>query len=199
MMLIAARTSQLRHIIIVSHKQKKMKKKTGRYLEAIVSSIEKFLVTNPQTQIQRNKKLLDRDGVEREIDVYVETIVNRKTLKYAIECKEYSGSSRVEMKDVSNFYDNIANHGMKGIIITTTNFRKNAVKKANNLNIDLYTIKENLNPIIKKYRYYNQRHHVKRAQIHSSNFKDYKKPNLNSIYMGSKKRNTLIKASWKDT
>ena len=170
-----------------------MKKKTGRYLEAIVSSIEKFLITNPKTQIFRNKKLLDRDGVEREVDVYIETIVNRKTLKYAIECKEFSGTSRVEMKDVSNFYDNIANHGIKGIMITTTNFRKNAIKKANNLNIDLYIIKENLNPIIKKYRIYNQRHHVKRAQIHSSHFNEYGNPNLKSIYMGTKKKKYTYK------
>lgn len=165
-----------------------MKKNTGKYLEAITASIEKALIDNPNTSIERNMDLSDRDDVKREVDIYVETVVNKKKLKYAIECKEFKGKTRVEIKHVSDFYDKIANQGIKGIIITTSDFRKNAVKKANNLNIDTYKIIENPNPLIKGYKLINQRHKIHRAQILSSHFSEFEKPNLKFIYMGTKKK-----------
>lgn len=168
-------------------------KNTGRYLEAIVSSIEKSLVTNTETVIERNKKVLDRDGVEREIDVYVETKVNKKVLKYAIECKEYSGSSRVEMTHVSDFYDKIANQGIKGIIITTADFRKNAIKKAINLNINLFRIEKDEESLIKKLTIFKQEHFVKRSQILSSHFKKLNNPEFKYIYMGDSKKRYSFK------
>ncbi|MBK9220674.1 MAG: restriction endonuclease [Saprospiraceae bacterium] len=162
---------------------------TGKYLEAITSSIEKCSVDNvDKTLIKRNEKLVDRDNVEREVDIYVETIVNRKKLKYAIECKEFTGKTKVEIKHVSDFYDKISNQGIKGIIITTTDFRKNAVKKAKNLNIDVYKIIDNPDPVIKNYQIFQKRHHVNNALIYSTYFTKFDKPDLQYIYVGSNKK-----------
>ncbi|HRG43197.1 MAG TPA: restriction endonuclease, partial [Saprospiraceae bacterium] len=167
---------------------------SGKYLEAITSSVEKCLITNKDnTTIKRNIKVLDRDDVEREIDVYVETKVNHKVLKYAIECKELSGNSKVEIKDVSDFYDKISNQGMKGIIITTTNFRKNAIKKAKNLNIDAYRIIDNPNASIESYTLIHKRHSIDKLIFSSSNNKDLKNTTLDFIYINEEKKcvNTL--------
>ncbi len=167
---------------------------TGKFLEAITSSIEKCLVTNPEnTIIKRNIKVLDRDNVEREIDIYVETKVNQKILKYAIECKELSGKARVELKDVSDFYDKISNQGIKGIILTTTNFRRNAIKKAKNLNIDAYLITDNPDSDIDSYKLFHKRYSIDKIIFFSSNKEKFNNTKLDNIFIGDQKKcyNTL--------
>lgn len=122
--------------------------KIGKYLEVIVVLIERIFVDNDKIIIRCNKKFKDRDGVYCEVDVYVEILVNRKILKYVIECKEKSGKFRVELREVLDFYSKIVNYGIKGIIIIIIEFRVNVVKKVKNLGFDLYKIIENKELIV---------------------------------------------------
>jgi len=109
-------------------------------LELVVAILEESLVTNPNTKIFLNHHVKDKDGFNREIDVFVETYVNNKILKYAIECKNYGNNSRIKLSDIDSFYAKISELGCKGIFVTTGKFQKNTISKAKILNIDLYVI-----------------------------------------------------------
>ncbi|MEM6807185.1 MAG: restriction endonuclease [Bacteroidota bacterium] len=126
-----------------------MAKKNGKLLESMVAELERLLSTVPNTVIKKRHKLKDRDGKNREIDVYVEVLVNRKTLKYAFECKEYGPNSYVKMADIDVFFNKISNHGIMGFFVTTGKYQKNAVEKAENLGIETLVFEKEKDPLIK--------------------------------------------------
>ncbi len=49
--------------------------KAGKALEQLVAAIQEYLGDNPDTHIERNAKLTDNAGLQREIDVFVQTKV----------------------------------------------------------------------------------------------------------------------------
>jgi len=110
------------------------KKKKGDILEWMVYILEQSLATAPYT-IQRNIKIPDQHGVLRELDIYVEVSVNGKELKYAFECRNYK--SGIKLSHLTDFNDKIANKGIKGYFVTTSNYQSGTVEKAKALNIDL--------------------------------------------------------------
>ena len=62
----------------------------GKALEQLVGIIQEHLKDNPDVQIKRNVKLVNRSGNKREIDVFVQTKVNGENIGIAFECKEYN-------------------------------------------------------------------------------------------------------------
>lgn len=105
-------------------------KEKGDYLEMIVGMLETALSDNPSTLIKMNYLIKDEDGFDREIDIYVETIVNRKKFRYAFECKHYGANSKVEMSDIDSFYSKIRKTDIKGLFVSTGHYQNNAIEKA---------------------------------------------------------------------
>lgn len=164
-----------------------MKEDKGKILELIVSELERSISDNPTTSIKLRHKVIDRDGFDREIDVYVETKVNKKTLRYAIECKNYGENSKVKMSHIDEFYSKIANQGMKGIFLTAGKFQKNAIKKAKKLNIELYSIENNDESFIQKYYLFNKRFQVINVELGSPHLQEFNDFELTEVYMGEPK------------
>lgn len=170
-----------------------MKEDKGRILELIVSELERNLSDNPNTTIKLRHHIVDRDGFDRELDVYVETIVNKKELRYAIECKNYGEKSMVKMSHIDEFYSKIANQGMKGIFLTTNGFQKNAMKKAQKLNIELYKIENSNDDFIQKYYLFNKRFNVVDVEIGSPYLEEFKDFKIEEVYMGEPKQKWTFK------
>ena len=172
-------------------------KNDGKYLEMIASEIENALVDNPLTKIIRNHNIVDRDGFEREIDIFIETAVNNKILKYAIECKDYKGKSRVQMKHIDEFYQKISNQGIKGIFLTTGFFQKNAIEKATKLNIDLYKIEQTKNQNYSGYKFIYYDWTVKHIRLISRYF-DQSNSEIFEVYKGVSKQCLKYKTFFED-
>ncbi len=161
----------------------------GKFLEVVVAELERTLATNKSTVIEQRHKVLDRDGIEREIDIYIEVTVNHRTLKYAIECKHYGKKSPIKMQHIDTFYAMIANQGMKGIILTTGKVQPNAKLKAKNLNIDLYSISDSNEILLKEYTIINKRHDIESISLGSVYFASARiKQRPSSLYVGFMKK-----------
>jgi len=116
-------------------------KSKGNILESITEILERSL-SNELTVITKNKKIEDLDGIVREIDIYVETLVNKRKFNIAIECKHYDEKSRIDMDKIGAFYEKCSRLPFisKMIFLTTSDYQKGAIKKARTRNIDLYKI-----------------------------------------------------------
>ena len=112
----------------------------AKLLETLVEILEKSI--SETAKIERNKKVLDGDGVNREIDVYVEETLNKRTYITAIECKNYESPISVEKIDA--FYSKCLRIPVinKKIYVTTSQYQKGAIEKAEKLGIELCRIKE---------------------------------------------------------
>lgn len=123
-------------------------KKKGNFLEAIVAILEKSL-SSKDTIITKNKKIIDLDGVEREIDIYIEAIFNKKKFNTVIECKNYADSNPISMEKIEAFNTKCLRlpNVHKKIFLSTSEYQSGAFIKAKTCNIELYQItKEELNP-----------------------------------------------------
>ncbi|MGZ2370687.1 restriction endonuclease [Ancylomarina sp. YFZ004] len=122
-------------------------KSKGDILESITEILERSL-SSKSTVITKNKKIEDLDGLVREVDIYIETIANKRKFNIVIECKNYKEGSRIEIDKISAFYDKCQRlpsiHKM--IFLTTSDYQSGAIIKAKSRNIDLYRItKESIN------------------------------------------------------
>lgn len=123
-------------------------KKKGNFLEAIVAILEKSL-SSKDTIITKNKKIIDLDGVEREIDIYIEAIFNKRKFNTVIECKNYADSNSISMEKIEAFNTKCLRLPTvhKKIFLSTSEYQSGAFIKAKTCNIELYQItKEQLNP-----------------------------------------------------
>lgn len=114
-------------------------KSKGDLLEWVVFILERSF-ENTMTEIKRNHFIKDEHNIERELDIYVETNVNKKTLRYAFECKNYKKG--VSLQHITDFSAKISNTGIKGYFVTTSNYQSGAVKKAKAIGIDLFVLKK---------------------------------------------------------
>jgi hypothetical protein len=168
--------------------KKESKKSKGDFLESVVEMLEKALVTNPQTQIKTKHFIADHLGFERELDIYVETTVNRKVLKYAIECKNYGKKSPVKMSDIDVFSAKIEHSAIKGIFISTGKFQQKAIEKAVKLKIDLYTITETNEQLFKSISLIQKRFSIDAIGLKSSNAGKFPELVIDCVYMGKAKK-----------
>lgn len=126
--------------------------KAGKTLEQLVLAIQKYQKNSPNTIIDANVKLQDNIGVNREIDVFVRTIVQEEIIGIAFECKDYK--KKVGVNVVEAFYAkcNDIPEINKGVIVSPNGFTDGAKKKAKHYGVDLYQIgdvplEEIFNPI----------------------------------------------------
>lgn len=115
------------------------KKKKGDILEWMVHNLEQSLATN-KSKIIRQYPLIDEHGVKRALDIYAETEVNGKILKYAFECKHYKYG--IKISHITDFHAMIANKGIKGFFVSTSNYQSGAKEKATALGIELLHLKK---------------------------------------------------------
>ncbi|GAA4335033.1 restriction endonuclease [Flaviaesturariibacter amylovorans] len=115
-------------------------KKKGDVLELMVFILEKSLCDNPNTRIETNRKVKDRDGIDREVDIYVTTYVNGLSLKYAFECKDYKRG--IELKHIVDFHSRLETNGILGLFVTSSYYQSGAIAKAKALGIQLLRLKK---------------------------------------------------------
>ena len=97
-------------------------KHKGDILEAIILILEKALQTNPNTRIYLKHKLPDKHGILREHDIYVETVVNRKVIKYSFECKNFGANSKIKMSHIDEFNAKISETDVRGVFVSNGSF-----------------------------------------------------------------------------
>ena len=116
--------------------------KQGKILEQLVKAIQETIKDSPNTIVSSNVKLTDINGVQREIDVLVETIVHQTPIIIAFECKDYNRP--IAIKVVDEFISKCADIPSinSRVIVATKGFSEGARKKAKSHNIQLYTFED---------------------------------------------------------
>lgn len=117
-------------------------KKKGAILELITTMLELSLLEFPGSKVTPNKKIVDLDGIEREIDVFVEKVEDKSVKKYAIECKNFGPRCFVKMEHIEAFFGKLSRlpKDIKGVYLTTGQYQKNAIRKARKFKIQTYKI-----------------------------------------------------------
>ena len=116
--------------------------KPGKALEQLVAAIQDYLKDSKDTNIIRNAKLYNRSGVEREIDVFVQTKVQGMELGIAFECKDYSDKVGIEKIDAFAQKCRELPQIHKKVMVASSGFTEGVVKEAQNQGIELYLLSE---------------------------------------------------------
>lgn len=116
--------------------------KQGTLLEQLVAAIQDHLKGHADVTIELNKKLPDRDGHKREIDVYVTRKCQGLPIAFAFECKDYN--KPVDVKVVDAFVGKcqelpeITNR----VIVSSSGFTKLAIESASKRGVQLCSIED---------------------------------------------------------
>jgi hypothetical protein len=121
--------------------------KTGKEYEEFVARLQEAIFDSEQYTsqknilIQKNKKLFDKNGLEREFDIYWEYELGGFTYKTIIECKDYNSTISIEKIDaligkIKDIPD------LKAIFATKLGYQSGARIKASQNNIDLIIVRE---------------------------------------------------------
>lgn len=121
--------------------------KMGSEYEKFVQNLQQALLdSEPFSQqrnisIERNKKLFDNAGVEREFDLYWEYELAGVTYKTIIECKDYT--SKVSIDKIDALIGKIRDlPDLRPIFATKTGYQSGAETKARHNKIDLLIVRE---------------------------------------------------------
>lgn len=93
------------------------------------------------TKIEKNKKIIDNCGIEREFDLYWEYEIAGITYKTIIECKDYK--SRVSVEKIDALIGKVRDiPDLRPVFATKTGYQSGAEAKAKSNKIDLLIIRE---------------------------------------------------------
>ena len=108
-----------------------------RDLEQLVASIQRQLA--PKAKVLHNQLLPGRkSGRRRQIDVLVYDRIGQYDIQIVIDCKDYK--SPADVKSVEEFYGLLDDVGaQKGVLVCPAGFTSTAKKRAEGLQIDLYS------------------------------------------------------------
>lgn len=119
----------------------------GKDYEIFVQSIQQALLNSDDLggqrniEIERNKKIIDNFGIEREFDLYWEYELAGVTYKTIIECKDYT--SKVSIDKIDALIGKIRDiPDLKPVFATKTGYQSGAEKKAKSNRIDLLIVRE---------------------------------------------------------
>lgn len=111
----------------------------GVLFEDEIEYIYKSLLRNEDVKIQKLEKrykIKDKNGTEREFDIYYEFIVAGHLHRVAIECKNYKRPISIEIVD--QFIGKLKDfNNINGYIISRTGYQRGAAEKAIANGIDL--------------------------------------------------------------
>jgi hypothetical protein len=114
----------------------------GKPLEKTIQLIEETFKDSENTQIFRNHKIKDNDGIKREFDVLIKTIVNGYDIYIAIECKDYGTKVSIDRIDGFKTKCDSVKEISKRIFVSKNGFQKGAEIKAKTYGIELLTAEE---------------------------------------------------------
>lgn len=124
-----------------------MAKNTGKAYEEFVGAIHQSLIQAEKIShlknitVEVNKKIVDRNGITRQFDVYWEFNLGGYEYKTVIECKDYT--STVSIEKIDAFIGKTADiPGLRLIYATKTGYQSGAQKKAEQYKIDLLIVRE---------------------------------------------------------
>ncbi len=124
------------------------KKNTGKEYENFVADLKKAVLdsekyaSHKNIEVQTRKKLLDRNGNNREFDIYWEHEIAGVVYKTVIECKDYTQSVSIEKIDSLIGKINDIPEIDKALFATTYGYQSGAKKKAKKNNIDLLIVRK---------------------------------------------------------
>jgi hypothetical protein len=111
----------------------------GKKLEDEIEYVYQHILSNESVDIKTIKKrckIRDKNGVEREFDVYYEFDVAGRTHKVAIECKNYRRA--IEVGIVDAFIGKLHDFpNMMGAIVSPNGYQVGAIRKAQSHGIEL--------------------------------------------------------------
>ncbi|OWS73604.1 hypothetical protein CBW22_21900 [Pantoea sp. VS1] len=124
-----------------------MKENDWRDYEVFVGRIQQSLLNAEgishikNINVEINKKLIDRSGIERQFDLYWEFQLGGQIYKSVIECKNYASAITIEKIDA---FIGKANDipGLRLIYATKTGYQSGAKTKAEQHKIDLLIVRE---------------------------------------------------------
>jgi len=119
----------------------------GRNYEEFVCKLQKAIIESEglfgqnNIVIERNKKIRDSSGVEREIDIYWEYSLGELVYKTAIECKDYN--RKIGIDKIDALIGKISDlPGIKPVFATKIGYQDGAIKKAEKNGIELLIVRE---------------------------------------------------------
>jgi hypothetical protein len=120
---------------------------TGKEYEQFVADLQQALLnaesltTQENIKVERDKKIVDDCGVERQFDIYWEYDLGGFTYKTVIECKDYSSNISIEKIDalIGKTRDI---PGLKAVFATKKGYQSGAKAKAEKNKIDLLIVRE---------------------------------------------------------
>lgn len=122
-------------------------KNDGKSYEEFVQKLQQALIDSEEylkqknIKIEKNKKLKDNRGRDREFDLYWEYELAEVKYKTVIECKDYNSKISIEKIDalvgkIQDFPD------LKPIFATKVGYQKGAEEKAKDYKIELLIVRE---------------------------------------------------------
>lgn len=119
----------------------------GKNYEEFVRLLQQALLDAEQVteqkniKVEKNKKLIDKNGTVREFDIYWEYELGGVVYKTVIECKDYNSKVSIEKLDaligkMSDFQD------IKALFATKKGYQAGALTKAEQNKIDLLIVRE---------------------------------------------------------
>lgn len=122
-------------------------KNDGKTYEEFVQKLQQALIDSEEylkqknIKIEKNKKLQDNRGRDREFDLYWEYELAEVKYKTVIECKDYNSKISIEKIDalvgkIQDFPD------LKPIFATKVGYQKGAEEKAKDYKIELLIVRE---------------------------------------------------------
>lgn len=124
-----------------------MAKNTGKAYEEFVGAIQQSLIAAEgmshvkNIKVETNKKIIDKNGIARQFDVYWEFDLGGYVYKTVIECKDYASTITVEKIDAFIGKTNDI-PGLRLIYATKTGYQSGAKIKAEQHKIDLLIVRE---------------------------------------------------------
>lgn len=119
----------------------------GKDYEQFVKTLQQALLsseligTSKNIEIEKNKKITDNNGIDREFDLYWEYELAGVTYKTVIECKDYA--SRVTIEKIDALIGKIRDiPDLKPVFATKTGYQSGAETKARANKIDLLIVRE---------------------------------------------------------
>lgn len=113
------------------------KKSDSEQLELLVTKIQTSLA--PSAEVTHDARLIGRSSNrQRQIDVLVRERIGQYEMLIVIDCKDHARP--IDVKGVEEFYGLVSDVGAhRGVLVCPTGFSKSAKKRANDLQIDIYS------------------------------------------------------------
>jgi len=122
-------------------------KNTGKKYEEFVGNLQQAIldseefVKHKNILLEKNKRITDKNDIEREFDLYWEYELGGVTYKTVIECRDYEATISIDHIDglVGKLLDL---PGLKPVFATKKGYQEGALAKAKQHDIDLLIVRE---------------------------------------------------------